>query len=77
MLSGPTFGFTTQEFNIVGGYTENLEKPQNCQKLWVGACAGMGTCPGQYGICNLCAATVAMFTYVAAIMIQMPRYLAG
>ena len=24
-LSGPTFGFTTQNFSMVGGYTENLE----------------------------------------------------
>jgi len=24
-LSGPTFGFTTQEFSMVGSYTENLE----------------------------------------------------
>ena len=28
-LSGPTFGFNTQEFSMVGCYTENLEKPQN------------------------------------------------
>ena len=45
-LSGPTFGFTTQEFSMVGGYTENLEKPQNCQN-W-----GVDTCSGQYGSCN-------------------------
>ena len=32
-LSGPTFGFTTQEFNVVGGYTE---KTQNCQNWGVG-----------------------------------------
>ena len=30
-LSGPTFGFTTREFSMVGGYTENPEKPQNRQ----------------------------------------------
>ena len=31
-----TFGFTTQEFSMVGGYTENLKKPQNCQNWgWV------------------------------------------
>ena len=30
-LSGPTFGFTTREFSIVGGYTESPEKHQNCQ----------------------------------------------
>ena len=36
--------------SMVGGYTENPEKPQNCQKWRVGACTGMGTCSGQYGI---------------------------
>ena len=25
-LSGSTFGFNMQEFSMVGGYTENLEK---------------------------------------------------
>ena len=41
------FGFTTQEFSMVGGYTGNPEKPQN----WgVGTYAGVGTCPGQYSI---------------------------
>ena len=44
-LSGPTFGFNTQGFSMVGDYTENLEKPQNCQK-------GVGTCSGQYGRCK-------------------------
>jgi len=33
------------EFSMVGGYTENPEKPQNCQNWGVGTCAGMGTCP--------------------------------
>ena len=42
------YGFTTQEFSMVGGYTENLEKPQNCQNWGVGTCVCMGTCPGQY-----------------------------
>ena len=37
------FGFTMQKFSMVGGYTENLEKPQNCQN-W-----GVGACSGQYG----------------------------
>ena len=37
------------EFSMVGGYTENLEKPQNCQNWVVGACTGIGTCLGQYG----------------------------
>ena len=32
-LSGPTFRFTMQEFSMVGGYTEDLRKPQNCQNL--------------------------------------------
>ena len=38
-----------QEFSMVGGYTENLEKPQNCQNWGVGTCSGMGACSGQYG----------------------------
>ena len=38
-----------QEFSMVGGYMENLEKPQNCQNWGVGACLGMGACSGQYG----------------------------
>ena len=33
--------------SVMGGYTENLEKPQNCQK-W-----GVGACSGQYGTCIL------------------------
>ena len=49
-LSGSTFGFTKQEFSMVGGYTENLEKPQKCQNWGVGACSGMGAYSGQYGI---------------------------
>ena len=34
------FRFTTQEFDMVGGYTENLKKkpPQNCQNWGVGTC---------------------------------------
>ena len=39
-----------QEFCMVGGYTEDLEKPQNCQNRGVGTCSRMGVCPGQYGI---------------------------
>ena len=35
---------------MVGGYTENLEKPQKCQNWGVGACSGMGAYSGQYGI---------------------------
>ena len=38
-LSGPTF---VQEFSMVGGYTEDLKKPQNCQS-WGG---GGGHLPG-------------------------------
>ena len=34
---------------MVGGYTENPEKPQNCKNWGVGACMGMGACLGQYG----------------------------
>ena len=49
-LSRPTFGFTTREFSMVGGYMENPAKPQNCQNWGVGACSGMGACSGQYGI---------------------------
>ena len=30
-LNGPNFGFITQKFSMVAGYTENAEKPQNCQ----------------------------------------------
>ena len=30
-LSRSTFEFNMQEFSMVGGYTENLRKPQNCQ----------------------------------------------
>ena len=33
----------------MSSYTENPEKPQNCQKWGVGACTGMGACSGQYG----------------------------
>ena len=39
------FRVTTQKFCMVGGYTEDLEKPQNCQNL------GVGACPGQYDTC--------------------------
>ena len=35
---------------MVGGYTENLEKPQNCQNWGVGTCAGMGAYLGQYSM---------------------------
>ena len=49
-LSGSTFEFNAQEFSMVGGYIENLEKPQNCQNWGVGACSGVGACLGQYGI---------------------------
>ena len=36
--------------NMVGSYT-NPKKPQKCQNWGMGACMGMGTFPGQYGIC--------------------------
>ena len=36
-LSRPTFGFTMREFSMVGGYTENPKKSQNCQNWGVGA----------------------------------------
>ena len=49
----PTFGFTTWEFSMVGGYTENPEKPHNSQDWGVGACTGMSACSGQYGSCYL------------------------
>ena len=39
----------SSEFSMVGGYTENLEKPQNCQNWVVDTCTGIGTCLGQYG----------------------------
>ena len=35
-----------QDFTMVGGYTEDLKKPQYWE---VGACVGVGTCLGQYG----------------------------
>ena len=34
---------------MVGGYTEDHKKPQNCQNLGVGPYMGMGACTGQYG----------------------------
>ena len=36
-LSGPTFEFTTQEFSMVGGYTEDLKKIHKTVKIggWV------------------------------------------
>ena len=38
-ISEPTyFRFTTQECSMVGGYTEDLKKPQNCQNWGVSAC---------------------------------------
>ena len=49
-LSGPTFGFTMQNFSMVGGYTENLEKPQSCQNWGGGRLHGCGRLSGQYGI---------------------------
>ena len=41
------FQFTMQEFSMVGGYTEDLKNPQNCQNWEVGAYSGVGACPGQ------------------------------
>ena len=49
-LSGPTFGFTTREFSMVGSYTENPEKPQNCQN-WGGGRL-LGNLLGKIGIMN-------------------------
>ena len=48
-FSGPTFRFITQEFSMVGGYTQNLKKPENYQNWRVGACSGVGAFSGQYG----------------------------
>ena len=39
------------KFSMVGGYTEDLKKPR--QNWRMGACAGMGDCPGQYSKNNL------------------------
>ena len=39
---------TCTEFSMAGGYMEAFK---NCQNWRVGNCAGMGPCPGQYGIC--------------------------
>ena len=42
-LSGPTFGFTTQEFSMVGGCTENPEKKKHKTfKLGGGGLLGYG-----------------------------------
>ena len=51
-LSGPTFGFTTREISMVGGYTENPKKNTKWSKLGRGggAYTGMGACSGQYSI---------------------------
>ena len=62
-LSGPTFRFATQEFSMVGGYTENLEKPQNGQNWRVGACLG------QYGKYNMNAG-MPKRNYVLCVMYQ-------
>ena len=35
-----TFGFTTREFSMVDGYTNNLEKSQNV-KIWGGGGGGL------------------------------------
>ena len=43
------FRITTQEFSIVGGYMEGLKKTHKTSG-GVGACVGMGACPGQYSI---------------------------
>ena len=47
-LSGSTFGFSTQEFSMVGGYTETSKKHKTVKIGGVGACLGMGACSGQY-----------------------------
>ena len=39
-----------ENFSMVGGYTENPEKSQNCQNWGVGACMGMDACLEQYSI---------------------------
>ena len=46
----PTYLWIHYAFSMVGGYMENLEKPQNCQNWGMGACKGMGTFSEQYGI---------------------------
>ena len=48
-LSGSTFGFTLQEFHMVASYTEDLKITQNYENWRRDTCAGMGTCPRQYG----------------------------
>ena len=42
MNSTLNFRVTTQEFCVVGVYTKDLEKPQNCQNRGVGACLELG-----------------------------------
>ena len=45
-FSGPTFNSICTNF-MVGGYTEDLKNRQD----WpMGACVGMGACPGHYGV---------------------------
>ena len=46
-LSGPTFDSICTNFMV--DITCRTQKT-NCQNWAVGACVGMGTCPGQYGI---------------------------
>ena len=54
MLQGsadlPSDNFTTQEFSMVGGYTEDIEKPRLLEEGGGGVLTGMGVCPGHYGV---------------------------
>ena len=61
-LSGSTYRFNKQEFSMVGGYTENLEKPQNGQNWGEGG--GVGACSGQYGINPLDTENVHVYTCI-------------
>ena len=43
------YHITALSFSMVGGYMENLKKPQNYQNWGVGTSTGVGACLGQYG----------------------------
>ena len=65
------FRFTTHKFILMGCYTEDLIKPQNCQNWWVGACTGMGTCLEQYGNTDLtgqCCLHSTVYSYTAIVL---------
>ena len=46
---GPTFGFTMQGSSMMGRLHRGPRKTTKLSNWGVGACAGIGACPGQYG----------------------------